>query len=360
MALSFPFPGVQKKPNEIIAVDLGSRVIKAVLCESRGGRFTLSGYALLDTPIHDSANLPAVLLGEQLREVTKRLETRTKTVALAIGTTESFVRHVEIPKLPSEAIRPVLKNNTRTYFQTDLPGHVFDYQVIYQAVPPEISDQSKRGVAVSHQQRLVVAGAREQCVAELAATGKTAGLNVPHIIPGMICPINAFELVHPEDFNKQVVALVDIGFKHSTICILQQGELVLNRVIQIGGNRMTAAIAEELNISYAEAEGIKLGMSGEVQGVLEGVVSILSRELRASIDYFEHQHECSVSRVYVSGGPARSESIIEFLCNELMMDCITWNPTSFCKLTLSPTQSSEIDAVSHQLGVALGAAIAAL
>ncbi|MGC3960972.1 MAG: pilus assembly protein PilM [Verrucomicrobiota bacterium] len=262
--------------------------------------------------------------------------------------------------MPSDAIRPVLKNNTRTYFQTHLPNHVFDYQVIYQAVPLGVPAQSKKGAPTSPQQRLVVAGARDQCINDLAAVGKAAGLSVPHIIPGVICPINAFELAHPEEFHKQIVALVEIGFKHSTICILQQGELVLNRVIQIGGNRMTAAIAENLNISCAEAEGIKVGMPNEVHSVLKTVVSNLSRELRASIDYFENQQGDPVSRVYVSGGPARSESVIELLCDELMMDCVTWNPTSFCNLTLSPAQSSEIGAVSHQLGVAMGAAIAAL
>ena len=53
-----------------------------------------------------------------------------------------------------------------------------------------------------------------------------------------------------------VVALIDIGFRSSSICILQQGELVLSRVVNIGGDRLTAAIGEAMNISYAEAEGI--------------------------------------------------------------------------------------------------------
>ncbi|MGC3960971.1 MAG: hypothetical protein QM813_24485 [Verrucomicrobiota bacterium] len=83
MALSFP---ISKKINQIIAVDLGSRVTKAVLCESKGGRFNLSGYALLDTPDPDSSTFPPAALGEQLKEITKALNTRTKTIALAIGT----------------------------------------------------------------------------------------------------------------------------------------------------------------------------------------------------------------------------------------------------------------------------------
>ena len=360
MALPFLIPGARKKPSQIIGVDLGSRVTKAVLCESRGGKVTLNRYALVDAPVCDSSAVPIEMLAEQLRQIVNRLETRVKTVALAIGTADSIVKHVEMPKMPGEAIRQVLKNNSRNYFQTDLPGHVFDYQVVYEAVPVPTAEPSRRGAGVSHLQRLVVAGARERFVGDLAATGRAAGLSVAHIIPGVVCPINAFELTHPEDFNNQAIALVELGFKYSTICILQQSQLLLNRVIHIGGNRMTSAIADELKVSYAEAEGIKIGMPGEVHHVIEGVVSNLGRELRASVDYFEHQQECPVSRVYISGGPSRSESVIELLRNELMTDCVTWNPAGCCNLALGAAQSSEIDALSHQLGVALGAAIAAL
>jgi type IV pilus assembly protein PilM len=299
------------------------------------------------------------MLGEQLKEVFKCLDTRTRTVALAIGATESLVKHVDMPKMPGDTIRQVLKNNTRNYFQTNLTGHVFDYHVLYQAVPVAAPDQSQRA-ANGHVQRLVVAGAQERYVSDLTSVAKAAGLNLVHIIPGVVCPINAFELAHPEEFENQIVALVEIGFKSSTICIVQLGNLMLNRAIQIGGHQMTSAIADEINISYAEAEGIKIGMPGEVGGVLEGVVSALGRELRASIDYFEHQQECTVSRIYVSGGSARSQSVIEFLGRELMTECVLWDPTSFCSMALPATQSSEVESISNRLGVAVGAAIAAL
>src|SRR2546422_3223177 len=110
----------------------------------------------------------------------------------------------------------------------------------------------------------------------------------------------------PEVFTRDVVALVDIGFKNTSICLLQQGELMLSRVVAIGGDKLTAGLAESMGISYAEAEGIKVGMPTEVQPALESMVTPLGRELRASIDFFEHQQEKHVSQVYLTGGSARS------------------------------------------------------
>jgi len=83
--------------------------------------------------------------------------------------------------------------------------------------------------------------------------------------------------------------------------------------VNIGGDRLTAGLAEAMNISYAEAEGIKVGMAPEVQSMLEMQIIPLGRELRASLDFFEHQQDRPVSQVYVSGGSAQSEMVLQIL-----------------------------------------------
>ena len=77
-------------------------------------------------------------------------------------------------------------------------------------------------------------------------------------MPGIIGPVNAFEMAMPQVFANDSVALVDIGFKHSSICVLDRGELVLIRVVNFGGDKLTAGLAEAMNITYADAEGVKL------------------------------------------------------------------------------------------------------
>ena len=92
------------------------------------------------------------------------------------------------------------------------------------------------------------------------AAVKNAGLAAECIVPGIIGPVNAFEMALPQVFANESVALVDIGFKHSSICVLDRGELALIRVVNIGGDKLTAGLAEAMNITYADAEGVKLGI----------------------------------------------------------------------------------------------------
>jgi type IV pilus assembly protein PilM len=168
-----------------------------------------------------------------------------------------------------------------------------------------------------------------------------------------------FEMAMPEIFSKEAVALVDIGFKSTSISLLKEGELVLSRVVNIGGDRLTSGLAEGMGISYAEAEGIKVGIPAEVQITLEPLIVPLGRELRASIDCFEHQQDKPVAHVFISGGSARSDFIVQILQTELMVECKTWNPLSFLQLALSAEQTAELDQVAPQLTVAVGAAMAA-
>ena len=185
--------------------------------------------------------------------------------------------------------------------------------------------------------------------------------------------MNAFELAMPQVFANESVALVDIGFKHSSICILDRGELVLIRVVAIGGDRLTTGLSETLNISYAEAEGVKLGMTpangsepnGDAAGMemqaalFQAQVMPLGRELRASLDFFEHQKDRPVTQVYVSGAAAKSENFLDMLRAEMIVECKTWNPALSLQLALPGQQAAEIEYVGPQLGVAIGAAMAA-
>ena len=358
MRLPFFDSASRAKRDEMAAVDLGSRTTKAIHLQRRGEGFALCGYALLDAPIFEKT-LSAELLTEHLKAVAQALQLKTKYVTLALRVDDAQVRHADIPRIPLSDMRVVLKLNPKTYLQQDLPGHVFDCHISARNHQPK-ADEKPKALGGAPKERILVAGARQQLIDDFVHGAKAAGLIPQCITPGLIGPVNTFERAMPELFQKEAVALVDIGFRNSSICIVREGELLLSRVVAIGGDRLTSGLAENLNISYAEAEGIKLGMPGEVQAALEALLLPLGRELRASMDFFEHQHDCPVSQVFLTGGSSRSEFIVQRLKQELMVDCKILNPLAFLRVELPPEQTSEIEQIAPQLSVAVGAALATL
>ena len=356
MALPFFNSSTAKKRDSIISVDLGGRTTKAVHLQKKADKFVLTSYALLDAPIYEKA-LSAEMLSEHLKAVCQALDTRTKLATLVIGVNDSIVRHAELPQMPAEDMRLVLKMNPKNYLQQDLPGHIFDCFI---TTPRPSKSQPATKPGSVQKQRVLVGGAKRQLVDDLQNAIRGAGLTADSVVPSLIGPVNAFEAAMPDVFAKENVVLIDIGFKNSTISILQEGDLALSRTVAIGGDKLTASLAEAMGISYAEAEGIKVGMASEVQPHLEPIITTLGRELRASIDFFEHQHDLTVGQIFISGGTSCSELIRQMLQAELMTACNVWNPATNIQPVLSPQQAAELDAVAPQLTVAIGAAVAAL
>jgi type IV pilus assembly protein PilM len=356
MVLPLPFlnGANRKKRAQMIAVDLGSRTTKAALFERRGEILALTRYALLDAPIFEK-KISAEQLGDHLKSVAEALGNSTKYIAFAVGLEDAIVRQIELPQIPIDEMRQILKVNHKNYLQQELPGHVFDCHII----PPRSLAPGDAKAGASPKLKVIAAATKQQLVNDFMQATQLAGLAPECMIPGLIGPMNTFEQALPEVYARETVALVDIGFKHTSVCVLDRGELALTRVVNIGGDKLTTGLAEAMSISYAEAEGIKVGMAPEVESALQLQVIPLGREIRASLDFFEHQNDRPVSQVYVSGATARSEMILQMLHSELLLECKTWNPTGFLQLALPGQQAVEVDHIGSQLTVVIGAALAA-
>lgn len=338
-----------RKRDQIIAIDLGGRTTKAVALARKGEGFALTNYALVDAASQEKSISPDVL-ADHLKEIVRALDVRSKHITLSLGVNDSVFRQADVPLMPVADLRQMLKFNTKNYLQQDFPDHVFDCH--YLAGTP--LEGVKPSTVQKH--KVIIGGAKRQTIEDVQSAIRAAGLLPDHVVPYLIGPVNAFELAQPEAFAHEVVALVELGFKNSSILILCNGEIMLHRVVAIGGDQFTAGLGEALNISYQEAENIKVGMPGEVQQNLEPLIQPLGRELRASIDFFEHQQDKTVAKVYLSGGTARGEFVVQSLQAELMVPCQAWSPIGPLELGLPADKLGELEQIAPQLTVAIGAA----
>lgn len=336
-----------------MAVDLGVRNTKAIHLQRKGSVYQLANFVLQDAPVYERT-LSVDLLGQHLKAVMAALGVRSKQIVLVAGVGDAIVRDAELPLSPVADLRAMVKLNSKNYLQQDLPDYIFDCFI--QNAIEQRADAGKSPAKA----RVIVAGAKRQYVDDLQSAAKIAGLVVENIFPSLLGPANALEVADPEVFGKDVVALVDLGFRHSTITVLLQGKVALSRVVGIGGDKLTSGIAETMGISYAEGEGIKVGMAEEVQAIMQPLLSPLGRELRASVDFFEHQNDKAVGQVLISGGAGLSDFIIQTLQSDLMVSCKSWNPFVSLGLALSEQKAAEIAKIAPQFVVVAGAAVSAM
>lgn len=354
MALPF-LSNSNKKRDQVVVIDLGTRVTKAICLQRKGDTYHFVSYVLVDAPTYERS-ITADVLSAHLKAVVHALGAKAKHVVIVLGVADSILRNAEMPVVGASDMRQMLKFNSKSYLQQDFPDYLFDCHIL----PIDQSSMKAEPGKGVPKCKVLIGGAKRPLVTEVQSAAKLAGLVADEITTALSGPANAFEAAMPDIFTKEVVALVDVGYKNSTISILLAGELMLSRVVGFGAAKLTTGIAESLGISSAEAEGIKVGMPQEVEGTIQPLLTPLGRELRASIDFFEHQADKTVSQVFFSGGSARSEYIVQALQAELMVPCKSWNPASFISMLLPAQQMSDYEQIAPQLVVAFGAAVSVL
>ncbi|MEP6663340.1 MAG: pilus assembly protein PilM, partial [Verrucomicrobiota bacterium] len=310
--------------EQIIAIDLGMRSTKAVCLEKDGAALRLVSYTIQDRPEFGKA-LSTDSLSKHLSAIAEALNARTKETVLILGASESLICHSEMPVIDTSDMRKMVKLNPKVYFQEDLPGYSFDCFVLHQDASQKTSAKQVRKA------RTLIVGVKNSLLKNLQSGADSAGLEMEQVTVSQAAAANCF-LMSPEAAEKKNVALVDIGFNHSTISLLVNGEITLSRVVNVGANSFTSGLADAMNITYSVAEGLKQIMPDKVNNQLKTLVTPLSFELANSIHFFEQQQDNKVSEVFVSGGSARSNFIIQFLQAELNLPCRSWDPTSSLKI----------------------------
>jgi hypothetical protein len=87
---------------------------------------------------------------------------------------------------------------------------------------------------------------------------------------------------------------------------------------------------------------------------------MVAKERHDSTQFFEMQHDLKVTQVYVSGGSARSQFILQRLEEELEVPCESWNPTRSLQINLPANKVNDLEYESPQLAVAIGAGLGTL
>ena len=77
-----------------------------------------------------STGLPDhVVLAFIQREIVQKMDVRPKWISLAVGLDDAMLKQIELPPIPVDDMRLVLKNNPKVYLQQDLPNYTFDCHI---------------------------------------------------------------------------------------------------------------------------------------------------------------------------------------------------------------------------------------
>src|SRR5256885_5584507 len=123
--------------------------------------------------------------------------------------------------------------------------------------------------------------------------------------------------------EKETVVLINAGAAVVNINIISGGVTTFTRDVTIGGNQFTEEIQKQLNVSYEEAEALKIGggrsdadavVPQEVERVMGSVAEQVAGEIQRSLDFYAGTAaDANFSKVYLSGRTAKTRALFQTL-----------------------------------------------
>ena len=191
----------------------------------------------------DGAIMDAPSVAEKIIAIFDGQKIKSKEVATSVSGHSVIVKRVSMPLMTEEE----LFDRIQTEASQHIPFDIADVNLSYQLLEATENQMDVLLVAVKKDKILNHTNV-------LAQAGKTP----------VVVDIDAFALqncfeVNYEPDPSQVVALLNIGASVMNINIVRGWTPLFTRDVSVGGNQYTDALQKELDLSFEDAEKLKMG-----------------------------------------------------------------------------------------------------
>jgi type IV pilus assembly protein PilM len=292
-----------------VGLDIGSASVKLVQLKEKKGGYQLLAFGAAPLPpeaIVDGALMNSAAIVQAIQEVVAQQKVKAKEVAIGVRGHSVIIKKISMPRMSQEELDDSIQWEAEQY----IPFDVKDVNIDTQILTPE-------GDAAGQMDVLLVA-AKKDMINDYTSVCAEAGLTATVVDVDAFAVQNAFEANY--DGANDTVVIVNVGAAVSNINVISRGVTTFTRDITMGGNAFTEEIQKQLNISYDEAEALKVGGQGEtdavvpqeVERVIQAVADQMGGEIQRSLDFYASTAaDGKITKAYLSGGTARIPALFK-------------------------------------------------
>lgn len=314
----------------ILGLDLGRHNFRAVEIDKDKGRILLSKFSNFDNPklnIEATAKEDIQLYASALKEFINESGFTTRNVVCSLPEQQVFMRVIKVPEMSDKD----LKNSIQFEAEQYIPMPLREVNLSYQKIDSDFDDKSKMNVLLVAAKKTVL-DKYIHLLKEAKLTPK--GLEPEALALGRILGDN--------EERPSASIIVNVGIDSTLIIITYRGFVRFTRSVPIGGEALTKAIQQALNLDYAQAEEYKKAYGldsnfaeGKVFNILKPIFDNVVTEItRSKIFFTTHNPNVNINRVILCGGTALMPGILFYMATNLDLEVELANPWK--NVTVSP------------------------
>lgn len=365
--------GAQPMP---VGLDIGTDHVRAAQLKTSGAGLALAAYGIVGMP------LGAVVEGEivdteavsaAIRELWRHSGVKGKDVAIGVSNQKVVVRLIDLPFMERAELEGAIQYQAQDYIPIPVEDAILDFQIIGDYMTP----------ADEHMMEVLLVAAQRDMIASAVSAVEGAGLRLAHIDVTSFAIVRALLgtgdtfLPGEEEAAGEAVAIIHVSSGITNIAVVEKGVPRFTRVSSIAGNQFTQAIANVLNLTFDEAEELKIraglpDFDGAQDGALEDQAVQVARdalerevnkfiaEVRRSLDYYLTQATQirTIKKIYMTGSGAQLNHMASYLEKGLQAQVVLSDPSAMIDVAGSLEAAFMADRMGSApaVGLAMGGA----
>ncbi len=348
-----------KGKESFLGIDLGASSVKIVELRNDGGRPKLVTYGFAeqrtDVVRGDSAELQQRIV-VALRTILKKSHVTSRRVVAALPSFAVFTSIISLPEMSKKDLFSAVRWEAKKFVPMPLEEMVLDWRLLQQPAPQ--STPETKSLKGPKNMKVLLTAAPKNLVRRYIEVFRASELQIVSL------ETEAFALQRSLIGAERVpIMIVDIGAVATDVSVIVDGIPLINRSIDVGGDTLTKAISNSLNIDLERAEQFKrdFGISAPQQGgnqiprTIEFVISSIVNEIRYVMNLFRAQEDRPVEKLVLAGGSAFLPNLPEYLSKLLNMKVIIGDP--WARVIYPVELKVALDEIGPRFAVAIGLAM---
>jgi type IV pilus assembly protein PilM len=305
----------------------------------------LSTDVVVDSMIMDSPSVASAI-----SKIFTENNIKGRSVATSVSGHSVIVKRITVPVMSEQE----LSERIQVEAAQNIPFDISDVNIDYQLLSDDLG--------TGHMDVLLVAVKKDKIL------NYTNVLSMAGKSPAIV-DIDVFALQNCYEFNYapapgSTVALLNLGASVMNINIVKGNTPLFTRDVSVGGHQYTDSLQKELDLSFEDAEALKLGrkvgtVSEDAKApILQQVTELIVLEIQKTFDFFratsagEH-----IEKIYLAGGSAKVPGLIEALRREFSLPVEFLNPFQHMEYAETNAGAELVEENAGQMAVAVGLAL---
>ncbi len=299
--------GVSLGGSSLVGLSIGASSVKIIELKRRKNTYEVIRYGAIPLPEATVVNRDLVnpmQISESIQMLWNQVKPGSKDVCIGLCGNSLIVKPITLAVANPKELQDQVFWEAEQHIPFDVSEVTVDYQVI----------GKDRGDNVT----VLLVAAKRALVEQYMETTRSSKLR-PRIVDAEVFAIqNVYEAnygVRPE-----ATVLVDVGAHSTKIVIVANGLPLFTKDAPFGGASVTQEIQRTLNLTYNDAEALKVADARpqEVVEIIQRSLQNLGSDVRKAIDYYSASSiGPPIGSVLLSGGAIKglgTSGIVEEIC----------------------------------------------